>query len=516
MPVTKPESEDAELEPSRDGAGTASAAEQPGARQPDAEPAAEKRAEPSTGAQPASGAGAGPTHSPVEPEPEPRSGSTAPEAEATGPEQPSRLSRRGVLGLVGAGAAGLAVGAVGGGFAGAAIATGGFGGAGAGHGLEQHPFFGIHQAGITTPTQDRLHFASFDVREGTTRQQLLTLLQKWSYAASRLTQGLDISASGAVGGSSLAPPDDTGEALGLPPAGLTITIGFGPTLFVDANGADRFGLADRRPPLLEPLPRFTGDALEAAISGGDLCVQACANDPQVAVHAIRNFTRIGFGTVVLRWSQLGFGRTSSTSTTQQTARNLFGFKDGTANIKAEETAETDAQVWVGASDGPDWMAGGSYLVARKIRMVIESWDRQQLGEQERVFGRDKREGAPLSGGGEFTDPDFSAVGPAGAHNAGKPVIDLKAHVRLAHPTNNGGARILRRGYNFVDGNDQLGRLDAGLFFLSYQRDPNQFVTVQRSLSGDLLNEYIRHVGSGVWAIPPGARENGYVGETLIS
>jgi deferrochelatase/peroxidase EfeB len=358
-----------------------------------------------------------------------------------------------------------------------------------------------------TPAQDRLHFASFDLAASATVDDLRELLADWTYAASRMTQGLEVTDEGAVGGSPLAPPDDTGEALGLPPSGLTITFGLGPALF-----DDRFGLASRKPVALAPLPRFSGDALDPAQSGGDLCIQACADDPQVAVHAIRNLSRIAFGRAAIRWSQLGFGRTSSTSTSQATPRNLFGFKDGTANIKAEESDAVAEYVWATAADGTAWMAGGTYLVARKIRMVIESWDRTRLEEQQRVFGRDKGEGAPLSGGTEFSEPDF-----AKPDDDGTPRIAEDAHVRLAHPSLNGGVRLLRRGYNFVDGNDSLGRLDAGLFFLSFQRDPAQFITVQRSLAGhDALNEYIKHVGSAIFAVPPGAaREGASIGDALF-
>lgn len=428
---------------------------------------------------------------------------------------PSAVSRRGVLTALTAGAAGLALGGAGGGAIGASLAGGGLGAGLAGPGAStQYPFFGTHQAGITTPVQDRLHFAAFDVAEGVTREALVALLRDWSYAASRLTQGLDVSASGAVGGSPQAPPDDTGEAIGLGASGLTITIGFGPTLF-ERDGVDRFGIAAQRPAALEPLPPFAGDALRAERSGGDLCVQACADDPQVAVHAIRNFTRLAFGTLTLRWSQLGFGRTSSTSTSQATPRNLFGFKDGTANIKAEDAGVADAHVWVAAGDGPAWHAGGSYLVARNIRMLIESWDRVRLEEQEQIFGRTKGEGGPLSGGAEFDAPDFAAPPSSGATTRHPTAIDARSHVALAHPDHNGGAHLLRRGYNTVDGNDELGRLNAGLFFLAYVRDPAAFITVQRSLASDLLNEYIRHVGTGVWAIPPGASDGGYVGETLF-
>ncbi|KJL44339.1 putative deferrochelatase/peroxidase EfeN precursor [Microbacterium trichothecenolyticum] len=433
-------------------------------------------------------------------------GGTASATEAVPPASAS-LSRRGVLGLaLGAGAAGLALGAGAGATAGVAV----------GRAREQdaaasvYDFFGAHQAGITTPVQDHLHFAAFDMMARTDRDDLVTLLQDWSYAAARMTQGLDVSATGAVGGSPEAPPDDTGEALGLAASGLTITFGFGPTLF-ENDGEDRYGLAAMRPAQLEKLPAFLGDDLDPAHSGGDLCIQACADDPQVAVHAIRNLSRIAFGRARLRWSQLGFGRTSRTTAAQSTPRNLFGFKDGTANVLATDQAALDDHVWVAASDEPAWMAGGSYLVARKIAMLIETWDRVRLSEQEAIIGRTKGAGAPLSGGDEFTEPDFHATGADG-----EPAIPVTSHMRLAHPELNDGNRILRRGYNFVDGNNELGRLDAGLFFLSYQRSPEQFVTLQRALSTDTMNEYIRHVGSGLWAIPSGAAPGSYVGAALFA
>ncbi|MCY1141664.1 iron uptake transporter deferrochelatase/peroxidase subunit [Actinoplanes sp. Pm04-4] len=357
-------------------------------------------------------------------------------------------------------------------------------------------FYGERQAGIITPAQDRLHFVAFDVITKD-KAALVDMLESWTAAAARMTRGQEAGTLGAVGGSPEAPPEDTGEALGLPAADLTLTIGFGPSLF-----DSRFGLRAKKPAALADLPKFPGDTIDPAISGGDICVQACANDPQVAVHAVRNLARIGMGVVSVRWSQLGFGRTSSTSTTQATPRNLFGFKDGTANLKAEETSLLDDHLWVRTGDGPDWMTGGSYMVTRKIRMLIEPWDRTSLLEQETIVGRDKGQGAPLSGHGEFDEPDFAVRG-----DGGEPVIATTAHVRLAHPTQNNGARLLRRGYNFVDGSDGLGRLDAGLFFIAYQRDPRrQFVPVQTKLARqDQLNEYIRHVSSGLFACPPGLR-----------
>lgn len=418
----------------------------------------------------------------------------------------SGFSRRGLLGVAGAGLVAAGGGAVAGCAAGASdeapvtMAAG----------ERQYPFHGTHQAGIVTPAQDRLYFASFDVITED-RSRLIRLLQRWTEAADRLTRGL---AAGPGGTSYDAPPDDTGEAIGLPPSGLTITFGFGPTLFRAANGRNRFGIAERRPAALERLPHFPSDNLEPARSDGDLCIQACADDPQVAVHALRNLARIAFGTASVRWSQLGFGRTSSTSTNQATPRNLFGFKDGTANLKAEEPAELDTHLWVpaGRESAADWLAGGTFLVARRISMHIETWDRAPLREQETLVGRTKAEGAPLSGGQEFAQPDFALTG-----RGGKPLIDAAAHLTLAHPSNNAGVRMLRRGYNFVDGSTNLGRLDAGLFFLAFVTDPRtHYIPMQtRMASQDLLAEYLQHTGSGLWAIPPGVRPGEFVGQTLF-
>jgi deferrochelatase/peroxidase EfeB len=219
------------------------------------------------------------------------------------------------------------------------------------------------------------------------------------------------------------------------------------------------------------------------------------------VHAVRNLARIGQGLISIRWSQLGFGRTSSTSTGQATPRNLFGMKDGTDNLKAENDAALDRFVWVADGDGPDWLAGGSYLVTRRIRMEIEAWDRQPLREQELVIGRTKGTGAPLGQKGEFDPVDFTK------QVDGEFAIPQDSHVFLAHPTNSGTA-ILRRGYSFVDGSDGLGRLDAGLFFIAYQRDPeNGFIKVQRNLRHDTMNEYITHTSSAIFACPPGIRDD---------
>jgi deferrochelatase/peroxidase EfeB len=388
------------------------------------------------------------------------------------------------------------------------------------------PFYGPHQAGIATPAQDRLAFAAFDITSHRLAD-VRSLLRSWASAAARFTSGDQL---GPVETRPQAPPIDTGETLGLGPAMLTVTVGFGPGLF-----DHRFGLERHRPAALADLPGFPGDQLDPKRTGGDLCVQACANDPQVAFHVVRNFARIAQGTSVLRWTQLGFGRTSSASLptaqlrarsapgdarspspspSQATPRNLMGFKDGTRNIKTDDTAQLDSYVWVGAETDQPWMRGGSYLVARRIQMSLEVWDADDLTDQEDVFGRRKDTGAPLTGTDEFDTPDLSAT-----RSDGTPVIPLAAHIRLASPANNGGEKILRRGYSFTDGIDPAtGQLNAGLFFLAYQRDPRQqFVPIQRRLGRqDALNEYIRHTGSGLFAIPPGLSGPGdWYGKTML-
>ena len=418
------------------------------------------------------------------------------------------LSRRGLIGLAGASAAVGAAAVVGASRLGPIV---GVDGNAAESPRDSVPFHGAHQAGITTPAQDRMHFAAFDVTSSS-RDDLVALLGTWTAAAAQMTAGRQVAGDPVPYD---APPNDTGEADDLSAGHLTITFGFGPTLFRDASGKDRFGLAARQPAALRRLPHFPADNLDPHRSDGDLCVQACADDPQVAVHAVRNLSRLAFGTAALRWSQLGFGRTSSTSVSQATPRNLFGFKDGTANIKAEDPATLDAHVWVGAGDDPSaaWLAGGSYLVARRINMTIETWDRASLREQEAIIGRDRSAGAPLSGGTEFTEPDFEVSGRDGA-----PLIHANSHVALAHPTRNGGVQMLRRGYNFTDGNDDLGRLDAGLFFIAYVRDPRtHYIPMQTRMSRqDTMMEYLQHRGSGLFAVPPGIRPGEHVGAALFA
>ncbi|HKT00288.1 MAG TPA: iron uptake transporter deferrochelatase/peroxidase subunit [Rugosimonospora sp.] len=376
-------------------------------------------------------------------------------------------------------------------------------------------FYGRHQAGIATPAPARLAFAAYDLTldgaAADNRAALRRLLRTWTAAAAAMTDGRTVPGDN---DNLAAPPADTGEAYGASPANLTVTFGVGPSLF-----DHRFGLADRRPAALAALPPLAPENLDPSRSNGDLAIQACSDDPVVAFHAIRNLARLARGTAVMRWSQLGFGKAVGNAASlrsdtpgnaaslrsggadQETPRNLMGFKDGTRNLDTRDSALLDQHVWVGAATDQAWMRGGSYLVVRRIQMRIESWDRDYLDDQQHVIGRFKYSGAPLSGGAEHDTPDFAAKGADGGA-----VIPADSHVALAAHENNNGLRILRRGYSFTDGIiSARGELDAGLFFMAYQQDPRrQFVPLQRKLGrSDALNEYIQHVGSGLYACPPG-------------
>ncbi|MGH7059384.1 MAG: Dyp-type peroxidase, partial [Stellaceae bacterium] len=228
------------------------------------------------------------------------------------------------------------------------------------------PFWGVNQGGIVTPAQSHSYFAALDLIT-TKRDDVVELLRVWTAAAARMTAGSPV---GPIGGKPTLPSPDSGEALGLEPARLTLTFGFGAGLFAK-DGKDRYGLAARRPVALVDLPRFNGDQLVATGTGGDLSVQACADDPQIAFHAVRQLARLAYGVAGMRWAQAGF---LPGYPAQETPRNLMGFKDGTSNPAAADPKAMAKFVWV-ADEGPAWMQGGSYVVARRIRMALEHWDR---------------------------------------------------------------------------------------------------------------------------------------------
>jgi deferrochelatase/peroxidase EfeB len=350
------------------------------------------------------------------------------------------------------------------------------------------PFYGTHQAGIATPTQNYLQFAALDV-VGNSVADLRKLLKTWTEAAARMSRG-DAIGSMQTG---TRPPVDTGEAVGHGPNELTVTFGFGPSLFGTAK-KDRFGLARHRPAPLVDLPKFSGDQIQPSISGGDLAIQVCANDPQVAFHAVHDLIKQGISIAQPKWLLAGFGRTAN-SFTQALPRNLMGFQDGTANIMGEDAAAMDDFVWAGEPASPAWMRGGSYLVGRRIKIALGLWDGTGLDGQQKAIGR-----AKLSGDELFHMPPT-------------------AHILLSSPQRNHGQQILRRGYSYVDGVDPVtGDAAAGLMFLCYQSDPrHQFIPIQRRIAGrDGLSEFVTHIGSSIFACPPGVKSGGYIGQQLLA
>jgi deferrochelatase/peroxidase EfeB len=372
------------------------------------------------------------------------------------------------------------------------------------------PFWGAHQGGITTPAQRHTYAAAFDLVT-TKRDDVIRLLRDWTLAAATMSNGQG------PGRDSTPPAADTGEMLGLPAARLTVTFGFGAGLFVK-DGEDRYGFAAQRPDALVDLPRFNGDELIETRTGGDLLVQACAEDPQVAFHAVRQLSRLAYRKAKLRWAQAGF---ISGHASGETPRNLMGFKDGTNNPRVVDRAAMEKFVWVG-SEGPDWMHGGSYVVLRRIRIAVEHWDRMPLDFQEQTFGRHKYSGAPLGGKNEFDPPDLASV-----DKDGNPVIPESAHIRLASAANNNGAQILRRPYSYNDGVNftterwppwrQGMEYDAGVLFVCYQRDPRTgFIKIFDKLAKfDMLSQFVTHTGGGLFACPGGVAQGEFIGQKLF-
>lgn len=398
------------------------------------------------------------------------------------------------------------------------------------------PFWGKHQGGILTPEQRYSYFVAFDLAT-TNRDDVVKLLKAWTAAAARLTagesaqpmeNGLQPAVAPATGTSnsddSYTTPDpsttaaDSGEAIDMAPSRLTLTFGFGAGLFVK-DGKDRFGLASRRPAALVDLPKFAGDQLVEAHTGGDLSVQSCADDPQVAFHAIRQLVRIAGEAAQIRWVQTGFMPGYRPG---QTPRNLMGFKDGTDNPSPRNPKAMDGVVWVG-DEGPDWMRGGSYLVVRRIRIALEHWDQMKTSFQEDTVGRRKMSGAPLGGTNEFEPLNLNATNKDGDY-----VISENSHVRLAAPESNDGAQILRRPYSYDDGVNftaerwppwrQGQQYDAGLFFVAYQRDPRTgFIKIFEKMSKlDMMNQFVTHVGGGLFACPHGAKPGEFIGQELFA
>ncbi len=347
----------------------------------------------------------------------------------------------------------------------------------------RYPFYGAHQAGIVTPAQRHIYFLVLDLHTHDLAE-IRKVFQDWTVYAARLTQGQN---SVPYSDNGFVPPTDTGEADSLSAYGLTLTFGISPAFL------KKLKLLGKAPPEFVELPKFPRDQIKAALSGGDICIQSCANDPQVAFHAVRQLVRHARSAITMRWSQAGFNAYEDAS---QTPRNLFAFKDGTAN--ADTLKGADQHVW---ADSPDWLRGGSYLVARKVQMHIETWDRTSLRGQEETFGRHRESGAAFGQRDEHAAVELHRI----------PDV---SHVHLAKKT---GLQILRRSYSFASGIDSTtGQFDVGLMFVSFQKTPSQFIAVQSSLGRvDKMNEYTTHVGSGLFACFGGVQQGEFIGQALL-
>ena len=350
-------------------------------------------------------------------------------------------------------------------------------------GGEEISFYGEHQAGITTPMQKNIYFVVLDLHS-TDKEEVIQMFKDWTDYSSKLVDGELVKKDGS---NSLLPPSDTGETVGLNPYRLTLTFG------VSADFLKKMGLEKKRPKEFRDLPPFPKEQLQEKYTGGDIVIQACADDEQVAFHAVRNLVRKARNTVTMKWSQSGF---AAIGDRMSTPRNLFGFKDGTANVTKEK--DFDKVIW---TDSDDWMKGGTYMAVRRIQMFLETWDRTNLQEQENTFGRYKESGAPFGKKDEFDEVDLD-------------LLPVDSHVRLAKEVNK---PIYRRSYSYSDGIvEKTGQFDTGLLFLAFQKNPDSFVKVQTNLGAqDKMNEYVTHIGSGLFACFAGVKKGEYLGQKLF-
>lgn len=402
------------------------------------------------------------------------------------PDSMGDLSRRSLLvgGAAAAGVAGASVWAATGSTRAAEPVT---------FGAETVPFYGNHQAGIATAPQSNAVFIGLDLipdakREA--RELLRAVLRLWTADAERLTRGT----------AALA---DTEPELALRPARLTVTVGFGPTLF------DRTGLARLKPPSAHPIPPMPTDRLDPRWGATDLLLQICADDPIVVAHASRVLVKNVRGLADERWRQLGFRTARSADPDGTTGRNLMGQVDGTVNPLAG-TPDFDQIVWCDGG-AQSWMAGGTMMVLRRIQMHLDAWDALDRTSKELVVGRRLDNGAPLTGEKESDPVDVTMM------RNGIPVIPPNAHAALAHPQRP-EERLLRRPYNYDDAPLPGAVSNSGLIFVAYQRDiDRQFLPIQERLAkSDAMNRWITAIGSAVYVIPPGAQPGGFLGDQLFA
>ncbi|MEM7323776.1 MAG: Dyp-type peroxidase [Actinomycetota bacterium] len=365
-------------------------------------------------------------------------------------------------------------------------------------------FRSTHQQGVLQAPAAAGAVVAFDVT-GTDRTELGETLQLLSTEIERIMTG-----AAPTDADEILPPPDSGivdQSVGS--AGTAITLALGSSLF-----DERFGLADRRPAELIPMPRFFNDRLvQPDRSDGDLAVVISSPSPQASVYAMQQLVRVTGRRLRLRWAQEGYNDLLPPSAgSVAPTRNLMGFRDGTSNLDTTDAAVMNEHVWVQRSDGePDWAVGGTYLAVRTIRMLIEFWSTAALVRQEQIFGRHRDSGAPLGQAEEGEEPRF-------ADDQSDLTIPRQSHIRRANPRTPGTGRILRRGFSYLNGADQSGTLDQGLLFLSYQRSLSRgFLAVQRSLDGEPMEDYVKPVGGGLFFVPPGPGDGtGWLAQDLLA
>ena len=359
-----------------------------------------------------------------------------------------------------------------------------------------------HPCGVTEPGDQRYGiFAMFNMVDGATAQDLQVLLATWTATADTLVKGELLGPVRPAKGSGV--PKDTGDTADLYPASLSVTIGFGESLF-----DERFGIAEHKPELLKELTRCTGDRFDASTAGSDFGVQVCADDMQVMLHALRALARAAYGKATMDYTLQGFLPTRQ-SDEQTTPRDLFGFRDGTTNPVTDD--ELDKDIWVKESD-QEWMVGGTYLVFRDSTVLIEPWDNMRISEQERLIGRRKDTSAPLSDpdGDEQTPCDFDAKDEDGNY-----LIDPNAHVAITADSRL-GFKVLRRGQNYWNGLRENGTQNAGFVNLIYANDPNHIWELRDDMGKyDILNEYYYDIKSGTYAVPQSPKKGSYIGKEFF-
>lgn len=385
------------------------------------------------------------------------------------------------------------------------------------------PFWGEHQGGILTPPQHHLYFATFDLVTSK-RDDVVKLLKAWTVAAARLAEGktaqpmetglrlavprppADPNKDDEYGFADPATtPADTGETMGMSPSRLTITFGFGSGLFIK-GGKDRYGLASKRPAALVDMPVFAGDQMVEGHTAGDLSIQACAEDPQVAFHAVRQLARIAEGVAQIRWAQIGYRPATG-------ERHLLGFSNGKGNPSPDDAEAMATAVWAGKEG--DWMRGGTYIVVRRIRFAIEHWDHMPQAFQEQAVGESKHPAAEM-GHGQGQSPGASDM--LEDENA-------QTHLKIVTPR---AHTMLRRSFSYNDGVNftaerwppwrQGLEYDAGMFFICYQRDPRTgFIEMFDKMAkyDARLNQFWTHEGGGLFAYPRGAKPGEYIGQDLF-